>query len=115
MEADDVNAVQAGKEAHGHLGRAAPAATLPGRLQLSDYLKLVLTWRRRAISGLDCEFRCTRQIIRTILLMAQSKGLRPGTQTKAADVSPDTIRHYEKIGVLPRASRKESGRSPEGS
>jgi len=24
-------------------------------------------------------------------------------------VSPDTIRHYEKVGVLPRASRTESG------
>lgn len=44
-----------------------------------------------------------------ILLMVQSKGLRSGTLAKAADVSPDTIRHYEKIGVLPRASRTESG------
>lgn len=41
--------------------------------------------------------------------MVQSKGLRSGTLAKAADVSPDTIRHYEKIGVLPRASRTESG------
>jgi DNA-binding transcriptional MerR regulator len=44
-----------------------------------------------------------------ILLMMQSKGLRSGTLAKAAEVSPDTIRHYEKIGVLPRASRTESG------
>jgi DNA-binding transcriptional MerR regulator len=28
---------------------------------------------------------------------------------KSAGVSPDTIRHYERIGVLPRASRTESG------
>ena len=28
---------------------------------------------------------------------------------KAAGVSPDTIRHYERIGVLPRALRTESG------
>jgi DNA-binding transcriptional MerR regulator len=41
--------------------------------------------------------------------MVQSKGLRSGTLAKAAEVSPDTIRHYEKIGVLPRASRTESG------
>src|SRR6476646_9633093 len=41
--------------------------------------------------------------------MVQTKGLRSGTLAKAADVSPDTIRHYEKIGVLPRASRTESG------
>ena len=44
-----------------------------------------------------------------ILLMVQSKGLRSGTLAKAAGVSPDTIRHYERIGVLPRASRTESG------
>jgi DNA-binding transcriptional MerR regulator len=28
---------------------------------------------------------------------------------KAAGVSPDTIRHYEKIGVLPKAHRSPSG------
>jgi len=38
-----------------------------------------------------------------------SKALRTGALAKAAGVSPDTIRHYEKIGVLPRASRTESG------
>jgi DNA-binding transcriptional MerR regulator len=32
-----------------------------------------------------------------------------GALAKATGVSPDTIRHYEKIGVLPRASRSESG------
>jgi len=41
--------------------------------------------------------------------MVQIKGLRSGTLAKAAEVSPDTIRHYEKIGVLPQASRTESG------
>ena len=41
--------------------------------------------------------------------MVQIKGLRSGSLAKAAEVSPDTIRHYEKIGVLPRASRTESG------
>jgi DNA-binding transcriptional MerR regulator len=38
-----------------------------------------------------------------------SKALRSGALAKAAGVSPDTIRHYEKIGVLPRASRTEAG------
>jgi DNA-binding transcriptional MerR regulator len=38
-----------------------------------------------------------------------SKALSTGTLAKAAGVSPDTIRHYERIGVLPRASRTESG------
>src|SRR6202050_3083631 len=47
-----------------------------------------------------------------ILRMVQSGGfktLRSGALAKSAGVSPDTIRHYEKIGVLPRASRTESG------
>jgi len=38
-----------------------------------------------------------------------SKTLYSGALAKATAVSPDTIRHYEKIGVLPRASRTESG------
>ena len=37
------------------------------------------------------------------------KTLHSGGLAKATGVSPDTIRHYEKIGVLPRASRTESG------
>jgi len=37
------------------------------------------------------------------------KALRSGTLAKAAGVSPDTIRHYERLGILPRASRTESG------
>ncbi len=40
---------------------------------------------------------------------ANSKALLSGALAKAAGVSPDTIRHYEKVGVLPRASRTESG------
>src|SRR5689334_19389909 len=46
-----------------------------------------------------------------ILLMVQSgaKVLKSGELAKAAGVSVDTIRHYEKIGILPRASRTESG------
>jgi len=39
----------------------------------------------------------------------ESKTLRSGTLAKAAGVSPDTIRHYERLGILPRASRTESG------
>jgi len=35
--------------------------------------------------------------------------LRSGQLAKAAGVSPDTIRHYEKIGVLPKALRSPSG------
>src|SRR6202034_1304845 len=47
-----------------------------------------------------------------ILPMMQPKGsttLYSGALAKAAAVSPDTIRHYERIGVLPRASRTDSG------
>jgi DNA-binding transcriptional MerR regulator len=36
-------------------------------------------------------------------------GLHCGELAKAAGVSPDTIRHYEKIGVLPKALRSPSG------
>lgn len=38
-----------------------------------------------------------------------SKTLRSGALAKSAGVSPDTIRHYEKLGVLPRASPTQSG------
>jgi MerR family transcriptional regulator, copper efflux regulator len=47
-----------------------------------------------------------------IMRMVQSGGsntLRSGALAKSAGVSPDTIRHYERIGVLPRASRTDSG------
>jgi DNA-binding transcriptional MerR regulator len=46
-----------------------------------------------------------------ILLMRTTiaKTLHSGGLAKATGVSPDTIRHYEKIGVLPRVSRTESG------
>ena len=47
-----------------------------------------------------------------ILLMVQSSGsrtLRSGALAKATGVSPDTIRHYESIGVLRRALRTQSG------
>lgn len=37
------------------------------------------------------------------------RGLRSGSLAKAVGVSPDTIRHYEKIGVLPKALRTEAG------
>src|SRR5207248_8544451 len=38
-----------------------------------------------------------------------SRGLTSGTLAKTAGVSPDTIRHYERIGVLPVSVRTESG------
>jgi DNA-binding transcriptional MerR regulator len=44
--------------------------------------------------------------------MVQSNGskvLRSGNLAHAAGVSPDTVRHYERIGVLPPALRTESG------
>ena len=40
---------------------------------------------------------------------SSSKTLRSGAVAKATGVSPDTIRHYERIGVLPRARRTEGG------
>ena len=47
-----------------------------------------------------------------IILMVRrnvGSGLSSGSLAKAAGVSPDTIRHYEKIGVLPKALRTEAG------
>jgi DNA-binding transcriptional MerR regulator len=38
-----------------------------------------------------------------------AKTLHSGAVAKAAGVSPDTIRHYEKVGLLPKASRTGSG------
>jgi DNA-binding transcriptional MerR regulator len=38
-----------------------------------------------------------------------AKTLHSGGLAKATGLSPDTIRHYEKLGVIPRASRSESG------
>ena len=38
-----------------------------------------------------------------------SEGLRSGALAEAAGVSPDTVRHYERIGVLPKAARTSSG------
>ena len=38
-----------------------------------------------------------------------AKVLRSGEVAKAAGVSVDTVRHYEKLGILPRAGRTESG------
>lgn len=45
-------------------------------------------------------------------MMKQSigrQGLRCSSLAKAAGVSPDTLRHYERIGVLPKAARTQSG------
>src|SRR5438105_6296887 len=41
--------------------------------------------------------------------MVQNKLLHSGSPTEPTGVSPETIRPYERIGVLPRAARTESG------
>jgi DNA-binding transcriptional MerR regulator len=43
------------------------------------------------------------------MVQSSPKVLRSGALAKATGLSPDTIRYYEKIGVLPRALRTESG------
>jgi MerR family transcriptional regulator, copper efflux regulator len=40
---------------------------------------------------------------------SSSKNLHSGALAKAVGVSPDTVRHYERVGVLPRALRTDSG------
>lgn len=52
---------------------------------------------------------CIPGLILPMVQGSSSKALRSGALAKAAGVSPDTIRHYERIGVLPRAPRTESG------
>src|SRR5437588_10564985 len=39
----------------------------------------------------------------------ESKSLRSGALAKITGLSADSIRHYEKIGILPRAARTQSG------
>jgi len=70
-------------------------------------------------SALDCLLSpCTKRCLtlecipRLIILMVQqteAKSLRSGSLAKAAGVSPATIRHYEKLGVLAKARRTQSG------
>jgi MerR family copper efflux transcriptional regulator len=43
------------------------------------------------------------------MVKQNGRGLLCGELAKTAGVSPDTIRHYEKIGVLPTALRSPSG------
>src|SRR5437879_5656679 len=39
----------------------------------------------------------------------ESKSLRSGALARITGLSADSIRHYEKIGILPRAARTQSG------
>lgn len=41
--------------------------------------------------------------------MREHSGYRVGELAKLAGVSPDTIRHYEKVGVLPHPQRTSAG------
>ena len=53
-----------------------------------------------------------RMRARFIVFMVQrsnGRDHRSASLAKATRVSPDTIRHYEKVGVLPRAPRTEAG------
>jgi len=52
---------------------------------------------------------CVQGLILPMVQSSDFKPLRSGDLAKAAGVSPDTIRHYEKIGVLRQAARTESG------
>ncbi len=42
-------------------------------------------------------------------MTANGSGLRSGQVADRTGVSPDTIRHYERIGILPQAPRTSSG------
>lgn len=43
------------------------------------------------------------------MVTIETQVLRSGALAKAVGLSPDTIRHYERVGVLPRAVRTASG------
>jgi DNA-binding transcriptional MerR regulator len=58
-------------------------------------------------NGLTLE--CIRGLILSMVKNRSLTVLHSGALAKATGVSPDTIRHYEEIGVLPRASRTHSG------
>src|ERR1700686_1293277 len=49
--------------------------------------------------------------VHTDFMKHESAGttLRSGALAKATGMSPDSIRHYERIGILPRALRTDSG------
>jgi DNA-binding transcriptional MerR regulator len=52
---------------------------------------------------------CIPALILFMVESSDSKTLRSGALAKAAKVSPDTIRYYEKLGILPRALRTDAG------
>jgi hypothetical protein len=91
-------------------------ATIARRLKRRAIVRRAL----RALAVISSFNHCNMQktcltlesIPRLIMLMVQQtnrKGLHAGALAKAAGVSPDTIRHYEKIGVLTRAPRTQGG------
>jgi DNA-binding transcriptional MerR regulator len=53
----------------------------------------------------------TLECIRGFILLREDdiKTLHSGALAKATGLSPDTIRHYEKLGIIPKASRSEAG------
>ena len=64
----------------------------------------MITKRRKRLT-----LECVPGFIILMMQRTNSKRLRTGSLAKATGVSPDSIRHYEKIGVLPKALRTEAG------
>jgi MerR family copper efflux transcriptional regulator len=60
-------------------------------------------------STIPLTLECIPGLILVMVKRVGVTGLHSGEIAKSTGVSPDTIRHYEKIGVLPRAFRTESG------
>jgi MerR family transcriptional regulator, copper efflux regulator len=68
------------------------------------FLFLVVIWQNKSLdSGTRSRVDTSEERNRI------AKTLHSGAVAKAAGVSPDTIRHYEKIGLLPKVLRTESG------
>ena len=62
--------------------------------------------RHIAIPQIGLTLECIPALI---IPMVQQKTLHSGSLANATGVSPDTIRYYERIGILPRAARTQSG------
>jgi DNA-binding transcriptional MerR regulator len=52
---------------------------------------------------------CVQESILSAMDSPTRKSLRSGALARATGLSPDSIRHYEKLGILPQALRTEAG------
>lgn len=103
LEPDRCETVRAGTFHSLNLRRPITTAILTRSCRVAQALQSI-SINKYLDSGIDSRVDTLQRGTKRI-----AKTLHSGAVAKAAGVSPDTIRHYEKIGLLPRASRTESG------